>query len=325
MSKSAHIAIVATFQVLQVLQVPQVLRVLQVLLVLLVLGLSACSKGQLATVDGKGISQAEFDAFLKFKRIPPQDEKRREQALAEYLDREALAAAIEKQPVLNKELIDAELNEFRKEMIISRYFEQILRDKVNDEAVKNFYDKHAKDYEQREVHVAHILVRTNKGMSEAERRAKLTTAQEAYSQVTAGKDFAQVADALSEDRTSAKKGGDLGWLKEGTIDPAFSKRAFEMKAGTISEPIETPFGFHVVKVLEEARVVRRPYQAVAGDIQYQLRNEAKEAETARLKGLAHVERKKPYVLAAKAGDEKGDGKSTPTPGPSISQAARVGQ
>jgi len=263
---------------------------------------AACGKkSELARVGGKAISQAQFDSYLKFKRIPAQDDKRRDRELTEYLDREALAAAIEKEPALDKALTETELAEFRKEMLISRYFEEFLRGKVTDEAVKNYYDAHAKDYEQREVHVAHILVRTNRAMGEAERKAKLTTAQEAYSEVNGGKDFAAVADALSEDKVSSKKGGDLGWLKEGSIDPALSTRAFAMKAGTVSEPFETPFGFHVLKVIEEPRIVRRPYQAVAGDIQYQLRNQARETELARLKATVKVERKNAYVVTPGSG------------------------
>src|SRR4051812_21041022 len=110
-----------------------------VVAVSLVLSAAACGKKspQLASVDGKQVTQAEFDAFLKFKHIPGQDEKRREAALTEYLDHEALAAAIDKEALLNKELTQAELNEFRKEMLISRYFEEFLREKVTDEAVKN--------------------------------------------------------------------------------------------------------------------------------------------------------------------------------------------
>ena len=262
------------------------------LFIVALLALSACGDKtpKLATVDGRTITQAQFDAYAKFKRLPIQDENKRTALVDQYLEREALASAIEKSNVLDKALTDAELNEFRKEMLISRYFEQYLRDQVSDQAVQNYYASHAKDYEEKKVHVAHILIRTKKNMSETERKAKLTTAQEVYSKISAGEDFAKVAADYSEDTISGKKGGDLGWMKEGAIDAAFSKKIFEMNPGDVSEPFETPFGFHVVKQLEAPTVVKRPFEAVKGDIRYQLRSQAKNAELKRLSAKSIVKR-----------------------------------
>jgi len=268
------------------------------ILSLLALALAGCGSGdskhapQLAVINDKPVTQAEFEAYLKFKRAPGDDDNRRQVLLDQYLEREALAAAIEEAPLLDQELIAAELNEFRKEMLISRYFEKFLKDKVTEQAVGNYYNTHAADYEERMAHAAHILVRTNAKMSETERQAKLTTAQDAYSQVRAGKDFASIAEDYSEDRISAKKGGDLGWLKEGSIDARFSKTLFALKPGEVSEPFETPFGFHVVKLIEGPEVVKRPLSAVAGDIRYQLRAKAKKAELERLLAGVKIDKKK---------------------------------
>ena len=131
-------------------------------LICLALALSACGNSEkLASVDGETITKSEFEAYLKFKRLPTQDEHRKASMLDQYLEREALAVAIDKSKALDKELIDAELNEFRKEMLISRYFETILKEKVSDEAVRNYYTTNEKDYQEQKVHVAHILIRTN--------------------------------------------------------------------------------------------------------------------------------------------------------------------
>ena len=265
---------------------------------MLTLALSGCGNGkseqapQLAVVNDKPITKAAFDAYLKFKRAPADDQKRRQMLLDQYLEREALASAIEKAQLLDQELIAAELNEFRKEMLISRYFEKFLKDKVTDQAVQNYYNTHAADYEERRAHAAHFLIRTNKAMSETERKVKLTTAQEAYSKVRAGQDFGEVAKDYSEDKVSAKKGGDLGWLKEGSIDARFSQALFGLEPGAVSEPFETPFGFHVVKLIEGPKVVKRPLNAVAGDIRYQLRAQAKKAELERLVSEVKIEKRK---------------------------------
>ena len=99
-----------------------------------------------------------------------------------------------------------------------------------------------------------------------------------------------MAAEYSEDLLSAKQGGDLGWLQEGAIDPAFSSKVFAMKAGELSEPFTTPFGFHVVKLVDGPKVVKQPFESVSGDIRYRLRQEAKQAELERLKAEANIER-----------------------------------
>lgn len=258
---------------------------------------SGCSKQDeaLAEINGEPVTRAEFDAYLAFKRLPAEDEERRARLLEQYIERTALAeaveAAIDESEGMDRALLEAELAEFRKEMLISRYFDRFLADKVSDDAVANYYNTHADEFEKRQVKVAHILLRTNRNMSEAERQAKLTAAQEAHSKLRAGAEFAEVAADYSEDRISAKKGGDLGWLQEGAIDPKFSETVFGMEAGVISGPIETPFGFHIVKLLEGPVVARQPLDAVKGDIRYRLRNEAREAELQRLLGEVEVETK----------------------------------
>jgi len=258
--------------------------------VVLGFGLTGCGN-DVGSVGGRGISKEEFNTYLKFKRIPEGDAKQRELVLNEYLEREALSTAIEKEGFLDEKAIQMELNEFKKEMLISRYFEKYLKDKVSDEAVQNYYNTHAAQYEERRVHVAHILIRTNSAMKDAERKAKLTSAQQAYSLIKSGKDFAETAKKFTEDKISAQKGGDLGWLKQGVVDPNFSKRIFELQAGEVSEPFESAFGFHIVKVLEAPTLVKQPFNAVAGDIRYQLRNETKKAEVDRLMKKEKIKKK----------------------------------
>jgi peptidyl-prolyl cis-trans isomerase C len=225
---------------------------------------------------------------LKFKRLPisEKDGERYQAVLQQYVKRKALAKAIDRrmrsEDVVDAGQLQAELDEFRREALISRYFEQYLNKSVTDDAVTNYYNAHANDFAENRAHVAHILIRTSRTMTETERRARLTKAQEAHSKLRAGQDFAKVAAAYSEDTISGKKGGDLGWIQQGAIDPKLSQVAFELPEGQISEPFETQFGFQVLKVLEKPQVRQRPLEAVKGDIRYRLRSEAKEAELQKL-------------------------------------------
>ena len=246
--------------------------------------LAGCSDepAPLAVVSGKPITQETFDAYLKYKRIPVDSEAKAEAALDRFLTREALASTIERSGLLEAAEIAVELNEFKKQMLISRYFDKFLQEKVSDVAARNYYTSNAELYQNKKAMVSHLLLRVNDAMSDTERKAKLTKAHEAYSKIRAGEDFTEIVKLYSEDKVSAKKGGSLGWLKEGAIDPVFSKTAFELKEGGVSEPVLTSFGYHIIKLDEAAKVIQKPFEAVQGDIRYQLRAQAKRAEMDRL-------------------------------------------
>lgn len=255
------------------------------------LALSGCGRGDtFASVDDRDVSNGEIEAHLEYKRVPEDAGERREREIGRYLRREALAQAIEKTDALDPAAVQARLNEYRQQVLISEYFDRYLEEQVSDEAVRNYYSNHIEDYEHRKIRVAHILLRTNRGMTEAERKAVLTEAQEARSQIRAGESFDEVAKAYSEDRISAKKGGDLGWIKQGSISGRFSDKAFSVDPGAVAGPFETDFGFHVIKVLEGPKTVRQPFDAVKGNIRHQLRTQAKQAEIERLRESVSVER-----------------------------------
>ncbi|MFC4769996.1 peptidylprolyl isomerase [Effusibacillus consociatus] len=111
---------------------------------------------------------------------------------------------------------------------------------VTEDEIKKYYDEHGKDYGQKEqVKARHILVDT-----EAEAKAVLDRLKK-------GEDFAKIAKEKSKDSTSAVKGGDLGFFEQGNMVPEFDKIAFTLKAGAISEPVKTDFGYHIIQVLEK--------------------------------------------------------------------------
>jgi len=97
-----------------------------------------------------------------------------------------------------------------------------------------------------QTHVRHILLRAREGFTEAEARSRLAGLRE---RVVAGTDFAELARQYSED-ASASKGGDLGWVAAGDTVPEFEKVMNGLKDKEVSAPIQTPFGWHLVQVLE---------------------------------------------------------------------------
>jgi peptidyl-prolyl cis-trans isomerase SurA len=94
--------------------------------------------------------------------------------------------------------------------------------------------------------VRHILIKTNELVSETEARNRLLVLKERLENKT---DFAELARAHSED-ASASRGGDLGWILPGDTVPEFERAMNALKIGQISEPIRSPFGMHLIQVLE---------------------------------------------------------------------------
>lgn len=101
-----------------------------------------------------------------------------------------------------------------------------------------------------QTHARHILIKLNEIVSEDEAKHRLRTVRERL--VNGGADFNEMARQYSEDGTAAK-GGDLGWINPGDTVPPFEKAMNELEPGEISEPIRSPFGFHLIQVIERRK------------------------------------------------------------------------
>ncbi len=97
-----------------------------------------------------------------------------------------------------------------------------------------------------QAHVRHILVRTNELVSEDEAKRKLSNLRE---RIVNGVDFGELA-RLNSDDGSASRGGDLGWIYSGDTVPEFERAFGELKLKEVSQPVKTPFGWHLIQVLE---------------------------------------------------------------------------
>ncbi len=97
-----------------------------------------------------------------------------------------------------------------------------------------------------QTHARHILLRAREGLTEADARERLLRLRE---RILAGTDFAELAKLHSED-ASAQKGGDLGWVAAGDTVPEFERAMNALKDKEISQPIQSPFGWHLVQVVE---------------------------------------------------------------------------
>ena len=138
---------------------------------------------------------------------------------------------------------------------------------VQDAEVSTFYTQNLERFKQGEsVHASHILLGLPPQATPEQKAEAKNKAQAALKQVRGGADFAAVAKAQSQDPGSAQNGGDLGFFPKGQMTPAFEEAAFKLKPGTVSGLIETPFGFHIIKVHERRGPRTAPFTEVSGQI-----------------------------------------------------------
>lgn len=145
------------------------------------------------------------------------------------------------------------------ESVDVEYLELSLREisaavSIGEDELRDFYETEVarepdlfRTPEQR--HARHILVAVDEDTDEVEAELEI---RKIAARVAAGEDFAGLARELSDDAGSAAQGGDLGWVEPGVMVPPFEEALFAMEPGTVSEPVRTNFGWHLIK-LEEVR------------------------------------------------------------------------
>ena len=170
-------------------------------------------------------------------------------------------------------------------------------EKSHTKEIAAYYEANKRTYSKGEqVRLRHILVRMNRNPSEDEKVKAHDRALELRKQIQGGKAFADVAKEASDDPGSKMQGGELGWNERSAFVPSFAQAAFNLKIGELSEPVITPFGWHLLLVEEKKPPEEKPLASVSAEIaQVLLRKErasalaeadAKKAAAALQKGVS---------------------------------------
>ena len=144
-------------------------------------------------------------------------------------------------------------DQVRREMIISRVRQRRVAERiqVTDQEVQNFLASDlGKMQLSEEFRLANILIPVPEGASPEDIQAADRQARDLYQQLQQGADFAQLAIARSASET-ALEGGEMGWRKAGQLPPPFDTMLTSLSAGDVTEPMRTPGGFILLKVLEK--------------------------------------------------------------------------
>ena len=166
----------------------------------------------------------------------------------------------------------------RRALIASEEMADIVETAVTDEAVQTYFDDNFLNGEdETEYKAAHILVETEE------------EAQKLVEEARGGADFAELAKEHSTG-PSGPGGGDLGWFSDGMMVEPFQDAVEQMEPGSISDPVQTQFGWHVIK-LDETRLKEAPkLEDVRPQIEEALRQKAIEARITELQEAATVDR-----------------------------------
>lgn len=262
-----------------------------------------------ATVDGQQITEADLsfiseDVSQQLQQMPP--EQRRPFLVRMLIEGKLMAGAAKAEGMDQDPLFQQRLAYLEDQALRQAYLTDVFTSQVTPEAVQALYDEAIADFEpEDEVHARHILVETEE------------EARQIKGELDGGADFATLAEERSTDQGSAASGGDLGFFTRDRMVKPFADAAFALtEAGQVSEPVQSDFGWHIIK-LEEKRPSSPPsMQQLAPQLQQQAMFRAYDTSVDALMENASIEIADPDLAAAiqaqqAAEDGAGEGDAAP--------------
>lgn len=208
-----------------------------------------------AVIDGEKVYMSEIREYAK--SIPQLADLPLEmiypQLLETVVNSRVLQRAAEKAGVESLAAVQQSLQMAHDQIIAQAYLDRRLKAMQSDNRLQRLYTEEMKSFKPvEEVHARHILVKTKE------------EAKDILIQLRAGASFGMLANKYSLDKSSSD--GDLGYFTEDMMIPEFGKAVFALKVEQLSEPIKTPFGWHVV-LLEDRRQTKPPaFDEVKSDL-----------------------------------------------------------
>lgn len=179
-------------------------------------------------------------------------------AIAELVVRDAQVKGLAADPEIERQVA-----ELRRRLIVQK----MLRDLqempvVDDETVRRFWTEHPERFSATTIHARHVLLKSEEEAKAIRDQLRADPAA-----------FPRVAQEKSTDVASARQGGDLGWFGRGRMVPEFEEVAFTLPPGTLSDPVKSPYGWHVILVEETKQGEPEPFEQVKEQIRLMLRNQ----------------------------------------------------
>jgi len=217
---------------------------------------------QKAIVDSGFVTKAEVEAFFKI-----QNQKRDVEYVSIPVKQSSQMPSDESIENYYRQHQDA----FQTEEQVSIQFVELSLDKLasevkaTDEQLKAYYEEQKAQYTNPERRkISHILFAFDKNQADAEQQAQQRALQ--AKQALQNKDFAALAAEVSDDKLTAKNGGDLGLFNVGVMEKDFEEAASKLKLGEVSEPVRSAFGYHLIKVTELVPGEVKAYDVVKAEV-----------------------------------------------------------
>lgn len=236
-----------------------------------------------AKVDGKDISRVDVFRYIKMmpanvQQLPPTTVY--PLALEQVINTRIVQNKAENAKLENDPEVAQQMAMAKQQIMRGIYIQREIDKQISDSDLKAKYDEAiGKAPDTKEIKAAHILV------------ADKEKAQELIKKLKDGEDFAKLAAENSADPGNKDKGGELGWFAKTDMVPAFSEAAFAMSKGEVSkEPVETQFGWHVIKVEDERTRAKPAFEEVKPMLMTELRREKLEKMLESWRKTASIEK-----------------------------------
>lgn len=250
----------------------------------------ATAETVLATVNGQPIT---LGAIIVMRQGLPQqyqglpDDVLLQGLVDQAIDQTLLAAEVSPDPANDPLAVRLQVENDRRAALAASLVQARMSEPVSEADVQSAYEEAAKEFKpQKEFNASHILVAT-------EDEAKAIEAQ-----LKDGGDFAAIAKEKSTDPGSGAQGGSLGWFGAGQMVPEFQAAVETLKPGEISAPVQSQFGWHIVRLDEVRDTSFPPLAEVKDQIENQVRQQKLEAEVAALRAKAAIEKPENAVAPA---------------------------
>jgi peptidyl-prolyl cis-trans isomerase C len=189
---------------------------------------------------------------------------------------------------------------FRTELRIQHTVQALMRQTVSsipppsEEEARSFFAANPEPFETGErLRASHILIRVQEGFGAAQRQDREQQAESLLAEIRAGRDFAAAAKEHSQDPGSAGKGGELQVFGKGQMVPAFEEVAFALDEGEVSDLVESPFGYHIIKLHERIPSRQPAFEDVKDRVRAYLLGQRQQQQlqglTASLRAKARIE------------------------------------
>jgi peptidyl-prolyl cis-trans isomerase C len=244
----------------------------------------AAQEKPVATVNGKTITEADLkyadeEIGSDLGSLPPQVRRR---ALIEYLiEHQLLAEAATLEKLDSGAEIDRRMLYMKRKALRDAYFETSVKGSVKEADAKKLYDSQVANMGGggEEVKARHILV-------ESEALAKELAAKIAHGD---DKTFIELAKQHSKDPGTKAEGGDLGYFGRGQMVPQFEEAAFKLKKGDVSQPVQSQFGWHLIRVDDRREKKPPEFQVVKDRILGSMIHQKAQGIVADLRGRAKID------------------------------------